>query len=94
MQPLLVNPNLIGQMEGYTHQASFIYFAVNIDMKLVADELYNFMSAEKDLNFGVSTPVQNVLIIRILGYKAEQLFDCLKAIAKRISSLKSELHAT
>ena len=94
MHPLLVNPNLMGQLEGYTHQASFIYCNVNTNMKIVSDDLYSFISEQKDLNFGISTPSNNILIVRILGYKAEQLFDCLKTITKLISSLKPVHHAT
>ena len=94
VQPLFINPNLMGQMEGYTHQASFIYYDVSTDMKLLSDELFNFITAQKEISFGVSIPTPNILIVRILGYKAEQLFDSLKNIVSLISSPKSVLHAT
>lgn len=94
MQPLFINPNLMGQMGGYTHQASFIYCNVNTDMKLLSDELVDFITEQKEITFGVSTPASNILIVRILGYKAEQLFNILKSLASFISFPKSVLHAT
>ena len=88
MQPSLLNPNSMGQLEGFTHQASFIYFDESIDVKALCDKLYNSLSDKKEISFGVSTTQYNSLIIRILGYKAEQLYDLLKEIAASIQTSK------
>ena len=40
MQPLVVNPNLMGQLEGFTHQASLIYWAESIAMAEFSDIIY------------------------------------------------------
>jgi urease accessory protein len=81
MQPSLVNPNLIGQLEGFTHQASLILYNETIDTAVFGDIVYEHLSLQEGIAFGVSTLAKNGLIVRLLGFKAEQLFDCLKSTA-------------
>jgi urease accessory protein len=82
MQPSLIDPTVIGQLEGFTHQASFIFLDEKANCINMADTIYEFLSLQQEITFGVTAAPANGLIIRILGYKAEQLHDCLKAIAK------------
>jgi hypothetical protein len=45
-----------------------------------------FLSAKSSIEYGISkTPVSGFLV-RILGYKAEQLHDCLQVISGMIAS--------
>ncbi len=88
MQPLLVNPNSMGQLEGYTHQASFIYLNESVDIVELCDTVYEFLSNKNEIQFGVSTTQTNGIIIRILGFKAEQLFTYLKEISALIQEQK------
>jgi urease accessory protein len=81
VQPQLVNPNKLGQLEGYTHQASFIYLNETINPAELCDTVYEFLSNKKEIQFGVSTIQSNGIVVRILGFKAEQLFNSLKEIA-------------
>jgi urease accessory protein len=81
MQPSILNLNLMGQMEGFTHQASMIVWDESIAVTEVLDSLYEFLSLQMDIEFGVSALQKNGIVIRLLGYKAEQLFDCLKAVS-------------
>ena len=85
MQPSLINPNLMGQLEGFTHQASFICINEKAGCLEIGDAVHEYLSLQKEIEFGVTSPPVNGLIIRILGYKAEQLHDCLKAFNKMIS---------
>ncbi len=80
VQPLLVNVNVIGQLEGYTHQATLIYLHEKASTKTLIKEITTCLSAQNEMTFGITTAPKNGLIIRLLGYKAEQLFDCLKTI--------------
>ncbi|MFP5042318.1 urease accessory protein UreD [Parasediminibacterium sp. JCM 36343] len=80
MQPALIDVNAIGQLEGFTHQASLIFLDENADCIPLSDGIYEYLSQQKGIAFGVTAAPINGLIIRILGYKAEQLYDCLKAI--------------
>jgi urease accessory protein len=82
MQPSFIDPTVIGQLEGFTHQASFIFLDEKTDCINVADVIYEYLSLQQEIAFGITAAPANGLIIRILGYKAEQLHDCLKAIAK------------
>jgi urease accessory protein len=80
MQPLLINVHAVGQLEGYTHQASMIYLDPAADIKGLQEELIAFLSNKKNIELGVSAAPVSGLIIRLLGNGAEQLYDLLKAI--------------
>ena len=84
MQPAIVNPSLLGQMEGYTHQASMIIIKNKSTVDASKESIYNYLSLIEDISFGVSTTPSNGLIVRVLGYKAEQLHNSLKHISKLI----------
>lgn len=66
--------NAVGQMEGYTHQSTFIY----VNEKAAVDELsadcLRALEREENVTFGVSALPANGLAARVLGHKAEQLF--------------------
>ncbi len=86
IQPLLVNPNLMGQLEGFTHQASLILYNEIIDITAFCDVIYEQLGLQEGIAFGVSALQKNGLIVRLLGFKAEQLFDCLKSTAAMFQS--------
>ena len=81
MQPACIKVNTIGQLQDYTHQASLIYLDENADIKNLVAMIYELLSAQKEISVGVSAAPVNGLVVRLLGQKAEQLFDCLKMIA-------------
>lgn len=80
LEPQAINLNAIGQLEGYSHQASLIYLNELADIAELNKKINHFLSQQKDIVFGISEPPLNGLIVRILGQKAEQLYDCLKVI--------------
>lgn len=86
MQPSLINPNLMGQMEGFTHQASLILYGETIDTIGFGDIIYEMLGLQEGISFGVSSLAENGLVVRLLGFKAEQLFDCLKSIVTMLPS--------
>lgn len=86
IQPLVVNPFSIGQLEGYTHQASLILLNEKIDCAELKDSIADHLSLQEGISFGVSNAPENGIIVRILGYKAEQLFKLLQSIAKLASA--------
>ena len=85
IEPSLINLNAIGQLENYSHQASFIFLKENINMNEVSKELDIYLAQQKDIIYGISELQINGLIIRILGQKAEQLYDCLKTMASMLN---------
>jgi len=96
IQPATININAIGQLQGYTHQASLIYVDENASIKELIPMLIALLSTQKDISFGITTTPVNGLMVRMLGQKAEQLFDCLKLIAGHLpqtNQLKSTMYA-
>ena len=93
MQPLLVNPNSMGQLAGFTHQASLIIINQTIDATEFTDTVHEYLQQQTEIDFGVSTTQTNAIIVRILGNKAEQLFTCLKHIAALVQTSKLVTHA-
>ena len=80
MQPATINVQAIGQLEGYTHQASMIYLEENIDVKNLQSLIIQLLVAEKNIEMGITTAPISGLIIRLLGNGAEQLYNCLQRI--------------
>ena len=81
MQPLMVDPSSIGQLEGFTHQATLILVSEKISVKQMIEEMRKLLIGETEIVFGVSELQVNGLIVRILGSKAEQLFQLIRKLA-------------
>ena len=81
IQPATIDINAIGQLQGYTHQASLIYLDEKADIKKLTAIIDELLSVQKQISIGITAAPVNGLIVRLLGQKAEQLFDCLKLIA-------------
>jgi urease accessory protein len=84
MQPFLTSVQSMGQLEGFTHQASLIYLcgaADDKDFANLSDKLHRYLAQQPEIVFGISSPPVSGLMIRILGHKAEQLFLNLKNLA-------------
>ena len=79
--PALTDVNAIGQLEGYTHQASFTCVGNTFPVTPFIDVIHELLIDEKDISLGVSALACNGFIVRLMGYKAEQLYDILKLIA-------------
>jgi urease accessory protein len=93
MQPALVNVNSIGQLEGYTHQASMIWLQEDVDVKIVQEELLALLSSEMNIEYGVTATPVNGLIVRLLGNGAEQLYELLKKINMCIKDNRKDAKA-
>lgn len=96
MHPATIDVNAIGQLQGYTHQASLIYLNENADIKKMIVRVKEMLSSQKNLSMGITAAPVNGLILRLLGQKAEALFDCLKTIASclpQTNQLKPRVYA-
>jgi urease accessory protein len=78
IRPALVNMNSIGHMEGFSHQASMIFIDENMSIKPLAEDLRKSFLLETGIVAGLTELPVNGLIIRMLGNKAEQLFDFIR----------------
>jgi urease accessory protein len=84
MQPSKVDPKKIGQLEGFTHQASFIYFpAENLNAGGI-DLIYDWLTNQNDIEFGITQLAGNGMMVRMLGHGAELLYHNLLTLAKMI----------
>lgn len=88
VQPALTDVYTLGQWENYTHQASLVCLNDTIDIANCIEAIHDYLSKEKDIAFGVSAAPGNGCIARLLGFKAEQLHDCLKNIAAIIANIQ------
>jgi urease accessory protein len=86
LEPATMNVSNMGQMEGYSHQASFIYLDDAAPVQDLYREISELLNEEEDVCFGVSVLPVNGLTVRLLGYRGEQLYECLKQITQLIES--------
>jgi len=84
LQPSLTDVQAIGQLEGYSHQASLIFLNDQSDIKKLKPLLLDLLSVHKNITYGISEAPVNGLIVRLLGNGAELLFKILKNIEETI----------
>ncbi|RAJ80283.1 urease accessory protein [Chitinophaga dinghuensis] len=95
LQPTLVDMAAIGQMEGFTHQATLLH--VNTRTGIEEDSvnmLYEMLGEEKEIAIGMSSPSSQVLAVRILGNGGEQLFSCLQRIAAYFWTIEKQVQVS
>jgi urease accessory protein len=86
LQPATTNASAIGQLEGYTHQSSFLYINETVSATLLVQKLNELLTTE-NVCFGVSILPVNGVIVRMLGFKGEQLYNLHKKMAAFIIQL-------
>jgi urease accessory protein len=87
MAPDKIEVNVVGQMEGFTHQASLICLSPLCLVNEKKELVLAYLATQTDILFGVTIAPVNGLIIRMLGNRAEQLFDCVKKMAALVKPL-------
>ena len=90
LAPGFIDVNMIGQLEGYTHQSSFICVGNKIPLNVMMDDTHDLLKRENDICFGISALPGNGMNVRILGHKAEQLYNVHQLIARHINSFQSK----
>jgi urease accessory protein len=89
IQPATINVHAMGQMEGYTHQASLICLGFDTAKEVIK----TFLTTQSDIDFGITEVPKGGILVRILGQKAEQLHQCLKTIANMVNAKTELTHA-
>lgn len=82
----------IGQMEGFTHQASLLVIGKDWTEGVVQDLIREYTAGQKDILVGFSAGPAGSLVLRLLGNQAGQLHQILQEIAKRLFSDKPAFH--
>ncbi len=93
MKPKQINVSTIGQLEGYTHQASLIFLDEKANVKSLKESIAALLTEQSGISHGITEAPKNGLIVRILGQKAEQLHNCLKTIAGIINTQQTIAYA-
>jgi urease accessory protein len=93
VQPSLLPVQTIGQLEGYTHQASMVWLQPDVEVATVQAQLLLLLQMEKDICFGVTQAPVNGLLIRLLGNGAEPLYHCLQRIQAVLPHPSTIAHA-
>ncbi|MDB5248469.1 MAG: urease accessory protein UreD [Segetibacter sp.] len=82
IKPSAINVMAIGQLEGYTHQASLIFIDEGAAVNELISKINDTLIGVESICFGVSALSVKGVIIRLLGYKGEQLYNCLQLISR------------
>ena len=93
LRPSIFSVEGVGQMEGFTHQASLLYVesrGVEVEKCLQVERC---LQALEGVTYGMSEGPAGSLVIRILGNKAEPLYDVLKMIGGLLTGTKSIVYA-
>lgn len=88
MTPAIKDVQTIGQLEGFSHQASFTCVWNDLPVSSIIEKIHELLVNEKDICLGVSALPVNGFILRLLGYKAEQLYNILKTITHQITAMQ------
>ena len=90
IRPGEIDLKSIGQLENYTHQASLIFIDKSEDINKRIECIISLLQEQENIQFGVSRLPVNGMIVRLLGFRAEQLFDLLKNISSVLSLRKTK----
>jgi urease accessory protein len=94
VQPGITPVAALGQWEGFSHQASLIILDKAEIIPLHYKAINNFLLQQKEITYGISTLPNDGIIIRLLGYKAEQLLNCQNGIAALVTAHNHSLLKT
>ena len=79
LEPQIKALNTPIQLESFTHQATFVYISTKVEpVHPFIQRVYDILSIEKDVVFGISEMAENGFILRVLGNGGEQLYDCFQ----------------
>ena len=84
LRPAFMPLHRMGMLEGYTHQASLLYWKENGVGAGLADRLYGLLPEKVEA--GISSLSAHALVVRLLGYGAEQLYNTLTTLAAHLST--------
>lgn len=88
MEPENANLATLGWMENYTHQSSLIFFDTHqhTQWQKITDTIAGYLDSQPEILGGVSIAHKNGIMVRILGNKGEQLYECQQSIAHILAS--------
>lgn len=94
LRPSVMDMYSIGQLEGFTHQASLLAVGEGSGDDPVRAAIRAHLSGQEGIVYGISTGPVNSLVVRVLGNKAEQLHDCMKTMAGLLFCIEPSAYAS
>ena len=91
--PTVFDVLALGQLEGYSHQATLMCIGSDYESETIVNSIHELLTCEKDICLGVSA-LENGCIVRLLGYHAEQLHNCLKNVSLLLKDLRQQSRLT
>ncbi len=85
LQPETNYIHQMGQMEDFSHQANFIFLNEKAAIKRLIDQAADWLTLQPEVTFGITALARNGFVLRLLGHKAESLYDCLKGIVGMVN---------
>jgi urease accessory protein len=86
LEPLKNNIQAVGQLEGFTHQSTLLFINNDVEVVFIAEACKRILIEIKNIEFGISKLPVSGLIIRMLGYKGEELFNLNNQLATLIQA--------
>lgn len=83
-EPQILDVNSMGQLEGYTHQATLFAYQNDLSEDEMYENLLESIKGEEEVEFGLSTTLKDAVVIRIVGNSGEQLYKIIKKIEDNI----------
>ena len=90
IEPAVLPVGGIGGLEGFTHQASYFFIREDMDHQALLSVIEGELQAEQNIEYGYTALPIPGFLLRILGYKAEQLHQCLKTVQSTITHFLNE----
>lgn len=87
MEPGTTHFQAMGWMEGYTHQATFLFFDTHESIvgQETADRLHRYLTEQPRILAGVTRTAGNGIVVRMLGHSGEQLLECQQQLAQLLT---------
>jgi urease accessory protein len=82
--PSKVPLQTMGLYADYTHQATVLFIGEAFCSKLIRDKIAAFFEPIKELNVGISLLEKHGIVIRLLGRKAEFIYETIDLLSKEI----------
>lgn len=90
MQPGIAPVHVLGQMQGFTHQATLIIHCPWHSAEAIISLLLPSLQQEQQIHAGLSAAPGNAVLVRVLGHHAEQLYDLLHRLAALLQLIVKE----
>ena len=92
LRPSVLSVEALGQMEGFTHQGSLLCVGDGFGTR--REEVESCLLGVEGIAYGVSEGPAGSLVVRILGNKAEPLYEVLKRMAEILLCSKAVTYAS